>query len=281
MRAAASAAAPPTNAAPIVKWAGGKTRLLDELIARVPSTFGRYFEPFAGGAALFFRLAPRCAVVADRNPDLISMYEAVSNHPEEVIKLLRAMRAAHCKSHYYATRDAWNGTTMTHDISRAATFIYLNKTCFNGLWRVNQRGEFNVPMGRYVDPPICNPDAIRAASKALSRAQLRCLDYAESIADVAPGDFVYLDPPYDGTFTDYTAGGFDDISQARLAANVHALVKLGCKVMVSNSDTPLIRRLYDGMRIDVVKCARAINSKADKRGAVDEVIITAGYEVAL
>lgn len=267
------------RAAPIVKWAGGKTRLLPELIARVPDQFERYYEPFAGGAALFFRLQPYSAMLGDANRDLIATYEAVCRYPEEVIGVLRGYQDAHCEEVYYGVRCDWNDGHLTEPIVCAAAFIYLNKTCFNGLWRVNRAGAFNVPVGRYTNPPICAPDAVRAASAALTGAQLRCGDYAMTAADARRGDFVYFDPPYDGTFVGYTGDGFGAEQQERLALTVRLLVSIGCKVMVSNSDTPRIRELYDGMRIDVVRCPRAINSKTSKRGAVDEVIVTAGYEV--
>lgn len=276
-------------AAPIIKWAGGKTRLLPELLARMPERFKRYYEPFAGGAALFFRLAPEPAVIGDENTDLIKMYTMVSRDVASVIRRLAHHRAAHCEAHYYATRDRWNNSHQPRwsdvrwSISRAADFIYLNKTCFNGLWRVNRDGAFNVPIGRYSDPPICVPEALRAASVLLGHTTLRCGDYRDTVADARSGDFVYFDPPYDpvaltANFTSYTADAFDPDHQRALADTARALVARGCQVMLSNSDTPFIRSLYRGFCIDRVKCGRSINSNAAKRGAVDEVIVTGGYE---
>ncbi len=271
--------------APIVKWAGGKTRLLDELYARLPTGFGRYFEPFAGGAALFFRLAPTLpvlpvsAVIADANFDLVTMYRAVAINVETVIERLLAHRNRHCERYYYETRDRWNGERATWpDEERAAVFVYLNKTCFNGLWRVNQSGGFNVPMGDYKNPRILDPDALRAASEALSRAEIACSDYRDSVAAAGPGDLVYFDPPYvpageTANFASYTADGFGADDQRELAAFAGSLVERGCHVLLSNSDTPFVRSLYQGWRIDRVQCNRAINSKATKRGDVDEVII--------
>jgi DNA adenine methylase len=165
---------------------------------------------------------------------------------------------------------------------RAATFIYLNKTCFNGLWRVNRSGAFNVPIGRYVDPPICVPDALRNAQAILGRAELRHGDYRAAVADAARGDFLYFDPPYDpltptASFTSYTIDAFGAEQQRELAETARMLVGKGCRVMLSNSDTPFIRSLYKGFKIDRVKCARAINSNAAKRGDVDEVIVVGGY----
>ncbi|HEY0482110.1 MAG TPA: DNA adenine methylase [Kofleriaceae bacterium] len=271
-------------AAPVVKWVGGKTKLLPALLARMPGRFARYYEPFAGGAALFFRVAPERAVLADSNPDLIGLYTCLTRDVAGVIRKLEHHRAAHCEAHYYATRTRWNDRELSwSSADRAATFIYLNKTCFNGLWRVNRAGSFNVPIGRYTDPPICVPEALRAASAVLSRATLRCGDYRAAVADARRGDFVYFDPPYDpvaptANFTSYTSDAFGPDHQRELADTARALVARGCQVMLSNSDTPFVRSLYRGLRIDRVKCTRAINSNAARRGEVDEVIVTGGYD---
>jgi DNA adenine methylase len=274
---------PVSEAGPIVKWVGGKTRLLPELLARLPERFGRYYEPFAGGAALFFRVAPRRAVLADSNADLIGLYTAVASDVAAVIRRLEMHRTQHDESHYYEMRTRWNDRDVSWSTpERAAAFIYLNKTCFNGLWRVNRSGAFNVPIGRYTDPPICVPSALRAAQDVLSRAELRCADYRTAVADAKSGDFLYFDPPYDpvaptANFASYTADGFGPDDQRALADTARELVARGCKVMLSNSDTPFIRSLYKGMRVERVKCARAINSNAAKRGDVDELLITGGY----
>jgi len=271
------------TASPIIKWVGGKTKLLPQLLARMPEKYNRYYEPFAGGAALFFRLAPKKAVLADSNHDLIGLYTAVAKDVSAVIRRLQMHREAHDEAHYYETRTRWNDREVSWSTpERAAAFIYLNKTCFNGLWRVNRSGAFNVPIGRYTDPPICVPEALRAAQQVLSRAELRRCDYRSAVADAKAGDFVYFDPPYDpitptANFTSYTADVFGPEQQAELADLARALVAKGCRVMLSNHDTPYIRTLYKGMQIDRVKCSRAINSNAAKRGDVDEVIVTAGY----
>jgi len=270
-------------AAPVVKWVGGKTKLLPELLARMPERFARYYEPFAGGAALFFRVAPERAVLADSNSDLVGLYTCLAGDVAGVIRRLEHHRAAHCEAHYYATRTRWNDREQSwRSADRAATFIYLNKTCFNGLWRVNRSGAFNVPIGRYTDPPICVPDALRAASALLARSTLRCGDYRAAVADARRGDFVYFDPPYDpvaptANFTSYTSDAFGADHQRALADAARDLVARGCQVMLSNSDTPFVRSLYKGFQIDRVKCSRAINSNAARRGEVDEVIVTAGY----
>ncbi len=274
---------PDPIASPVIKWVGGKTKLLSELIARLPERFNRYYEPFIGGAALFFRLAPRKAVLADTNADLIALYSAIAADADAVIRRLQYHRTAHDEKHYYAMREKWNQFHATwSDAERAAAFIYLNKTCFNGLWRVNRSGGFNVPMGRYTDPPICVPDTLRAAQAVLVHAELRHADYQTSVKDAARGDFLYFDPPYDpltptASFVSYSADGFGPDDQQELGETARKLVARGCQVMLSNSDTTFIRSIYKGFQIDRVKCSRAINSNAAKRGDVDEVIITGGY----
>jgi DNA adenine methylase len=270
-------------ASPVVKWVGGKSRLLPELRARLPERIGRYYEPFAGGAAMFFATAPADAVLGDDNRDLIATYRAIATDVDAVIRRLELHRQHHDEAHYYETRKRWNDAGVSWSpVDRAATFIYLNKTCYNGLWRVNRSGAFNVPMGRYTDPPICVPDVLRTAAIALARADLRNADFRTAVADASKGDFVYFDPPYDpinktSNFTSYTAGCFGDDDQRALAELARELVARGVRVMLSNSDTPFIRSLYRGLRIERVKCARAINSNAAKRGDVDEVVVTGGY----
>jgi DNA adenine methylase len=277
------AAIPAPVAAPVVKWVGGKSKLLPELLARMPRTFGRYYEPFAGGAALFFRLAPRRAVLADRNSDLIGLYRALAHEPRAVIAALHGHRNAHDEAHYYATRARWNDRDREWTpAERAATFVYLNKTCFNGLWRVNRAGAFNVPIGRYADPPICVPETLLAAHDVLARAKLRNADYRTAVDDARAGDFAYFDPPYDpvtttANFTSYTADAFGPDDQRELAACARRLVARGCAVMLSNSDTAFVRSLYRGFHVERVKCARAINSNAAKRGEVDELVICGGF----
>ena len=263
-------------ARPVVKYAGGKTRLVPELVARLPARFGRYFEPFAGGAALFFRLAPERAVLGDSNADLIAMYAALATRVDAVIRHLRRHRDRHGEAHYLATRARWNARAGDA-ADRAAMLLYLNKTCFNGLWRVNRAGEHNVPFGRY---PAFEPDAsnLRAAAAALAQAELRAGDFQAALYDARAGDLVYVDSPYDGTFGAYTTAGFGDAHQAELAFVVRTLAARGVMVMASNADTPRVRALYAGLRLDVVTCGRAISCDGGKRGAVDEVIVTAGYE---
>lgn len=272
---------------PLLKWAGGKTKLLPELTARLPANYGRYYEPFCGGAALFFELQPERAVLGDTNADLITTYRTAAKDPEAVIELIEAHRREHSKEHYAFVRHVWN---LAHGsrapcAPNAAAMLYLNRTCFNGLWRVNRAGAFNVPMGRYSDPLAGISARIRDATPVLARAEIRHGDYRETLLDAQAGDFVYLDPPYDpltptANFRSYTSNGFSAEDQATLAETVRALIARGVQVMASNSDTPFVRRLYSGLRIDRVECARAINSNGTKRGKVGEVIITGGYEAA-
>lgn len=263
--------------APIVKWAGGKRRLLPELRKRVPETFGTYFEPFAGGAALFFALAPEKSVLTDANGALMRAYAAVVVFTEEVCALLEEHRQHHDRHHYETARRVWNGDrSEMSPAQEAALLLYLNRTCFNGLWRVNKRGDFNVPMGDYRDPLAGYIEKVRAAAPLLARADLRAGPYAEVLGEARRGDFVYFDPPYDGTFAAYTADGFDEDDQRALATNARDLAARGVRVLLSNADTPLIRSLYADWKIETVKCGRAINADAGGRGAVDEVLISPG-----
>jgi DNA adenine methylase len=266
------------SAAPIVKSAGGKTKLLPELVRRSPPRFENYIEPFFGGGALFFAIEPRRAVIGDRNADLAAMYQAIESRTLDVIKLLENMQIRHSAEFYGAVRDRWNSGCTAASPERAAEFIYLNKTCFNGLWRVNSHGQFNTPIGSYKSPAICDAPAIFAAAGALAGARIIAGDFRETMAAARSGDFVYVDSPYDGTFTNYTADGFSDSDQAELAFTVRTLAARGVQVMVSNSDTPRVRSLYAGMTIDVVKAGRSINSNGKGRVKVNEVIVTAGYE---
>lgn len=270
-------------ATPIVKWVGGKKRLLGELSQRVPESFERYIEPFAGGAALFYRLAPKRAILSDFNEDLINTYDSIAWNVESVIRRLAHHQRKHGEEHYYKSRTRWNARpSRDTNIDRAALFIYLNKTCFNGLWRVNRKGQYNVPMGRYERPSILDHDGLRAASPLLRRAELMSGDYSKAAKSARKGDFVYFDPPYHpvtktSNFTSYTKLSFGEDQQAELADVAKHLASTGVKVLLSNSDTPLIRKLFKGAQIDTVRCSRAINSNASKRGGVNEVMIRLGY----
>jgi len=266
-------------ARPILKWVGGKARLLPDLMKRVPSKYGRYFEPFVGGAALFFHLAPARAVLSDLNQDLITVYSVLRDDVEGLIRRVTAHSRKHDALYYYALRDRWNAGQIRSSIDRAAAFLYFNKTCFNGLWRVNRDGLFNVPIGRYSIPAICRPALLRAAHRVLSQAELGCWGYHTVLDRAERGDFVYFDPPYDpltktARFTSYTAATFTNDDQRELARISRVLVKRGVHVIVSNSDTPFVRSLYEGFVVARVSCARTINSKVSKRGKINELIIS-------
>lgn len=281
---------------PIVKWAGGKTQLLPELVRRMPEWWRTYHEPFAGGAALFFHLRPRHAYLNDINASLIKTYVAVRDNARGVIHALERRRDAHSERYYYDVRERWNRAaafrsgvqkpTVVAATLIAADFIYLNKTCFNGLWRENASGEFNVPMGRYKNPRICVAEDLYDASDVLRSTHLSSVGFYEATREVQTNDFVYFDPPYDpmsktANFTSY-AGKFRELEQRILAVVAAHLVDRGAQVMLSNSDTKFVRSLYSkssGFRIDRVKAKRSINSSTAKRGAVNEVIITGGYKI--
>jgi DNA adenine methylase len=269
----------PVRAAPIVKWAGGKGRLFAQLEPLLPPGLDarRYVEPFMGGGALFFALAPQKALVSDVNPALVRTYEAVRDEVDAVIAHLRKLARRHDQLAYYATRERYNKAVLS-DAEHAATFIYLNKTCFNGLHRVNRRGEFNVPFGRYTDPRILDEEGLRASSHALSKAEIRVAGFEHLLESARPGDFVYFDPPYapvssTANFTSYASGGFDHSAQTRLRDVYRELDRRGCRLMLSNSDVPSIRELYEAFRIDVVYAARAINCDASGRARVPEVVV--------
>lgn len=271
------------KASPIVKWAGGKTKLLPRLLGRAPSRFGRYYEPFAGGAALFFALEPGAATVADVNPALVTLYRTVVSDLDGLIKVALAHRARHAdEEYYYDVRRRWNDASARSVMSpaeTAGTFVYLNKTCFNGLWRENRRGGFNAPRGDYNNPAVVDEDALRAARDVLARARIEHGSYQDTTADAEAGDFAYFDPPYDplsetSSFTSYAASPFGKTEQRALAEHARALDARGVFVMLSNNDTPFVRDLYDGFLVETAPCGRSINSKGDGRGKIDEVIIT-------
>jgi DNA adenine methylase len=284
---ARAAALAPQGAAPapgpIVKWAGGKSRLLGQLEPLLPHGVAlmRHVEPFAGGAALFFAQRPERALLCDINPALIATYQAVRDRVDDVIEHLSRLSREHELAParaYYRLRERYNRARKLAPAERAALFVYLNKTCFNGLHRVNMRGEFNVPLGRYARPRILNREALLAARKLLQQAELRCTGFPSLLTAARPGDFVYFDPPYEpvsetANFTAYAQAGFGRSDQLALRDVFAELHRRGCKLMLSNSDVPFIRDLYRGFRVDVVAAARAINSDASKRGPVRELVI--------
>ena len=272
---------------PFVKWAGGKSQLLSQFEPYFPAQFRRYVEPFVGGGAVFFhlfrqgRLAGGEALLVDSLQELIGCYRVVQARVEELIaELQRHEPHKHDEAYFYQVR-AWDRSpdyARRNEIERAARFLFLNRTCYNGLYRVNRRGEFNVPFGRYRNPNICPAANLRAASSALQGVRLLAGDFTRVLEAAAPGDFVYLDPPYDplsdtASFTGYTVEDFRVADQRRLADLFRELDRRGCRVMLSNSSTGLIRELYAGYRQVEVQAARVISSKADSRGAIPELLV--------
>ena len=265
---------------PFLKWAGGKGQLLPELAARLPQSFGAYHEPFVGGGALFFELASRGmlsqAYLSDMNQPLIDTYTAVRDQAAKVISTLRQHQIKHDRDYYYRVRAL--DSARLSPAGRAARVIYLNKTCYNGLYRENKSGQFNVPLGQYKNPTICDEDTLRAASRALRGVDVAQRSYTSVLDRVEPGDFVYFDPPYHplsatSSFTSYDRNGFAEDDQRKLRDVFATLARRGVYVMLSNSDTPLIRELYAGFNIERVYASRSINSKANGRGKIAELII--------
>jgi len=259
---------------PFLKWAGGKTQLLSELSEYIPSKFNKYIEPFIGGGAFYFFLNPEKAVISDLNEDLIITYKTVENDLENVINILREYK--HEESFYYDIR-ALRPKNLSK-AERAARFIYLNKTCFNGLYRVNKKGEFNVPYGKG-SGNFLNEDSLRNAQKFLQRTQILHSDYLEILKQYAEeGDFIFLDPPYYpvGKYSDfkrYTKEFFYHEDHVNLKEEFDRLVDLGCQVLLTNSDNPVILDLYKDYEIKTVETRRMISSNPDTRTGKDIIVI--------
>lgn len=274
------------NAKPFLKWAGGKQQLLAQFEAYFPTEFTRYVEPFVGGGAVFFhlwntrRLPDNVhAFLFDTNEGLINTYRMVKNNVDRLIELLARHKEKHCKEHYYTVRN-WDreDDIEISDVGWAARMIYLNKTCYNGLYRVNRKGQFNVPIGSYKNPTIFQEESLRITSASLQHAHLEVRDFRTVVDFAQPGDFFYFDPPYHpvsstSSFTNYTAGSFGDDDQRDLADVFAQLTKKGCLCMLSNSYTPLVCDLYKNFLVNIVRANRNINSKTSGRGSIDEVVV--------
>jgi len=271
-------------ARPFLKWAGGKAQLIDEIVKRLPLDDDpvRYVEPFLGGGAVFFWMRQNLPHVpcriADRNAALVDTYRVVRDSLDALIAALRPHAQRHSPEHYYAVRR----NQPADEVERAARFIYLNRTCYNGLWRVNRGGRFNVPLGRYNNPRILDEPNLRRVSAALQGVEILCKDFEDAVYGCGPGDWVYFDPPYQplsptSRFTAYTPGGFDLDSQKRLARVFELLNREGAFVILSNSDVEPVPRLYERLVprpvLDRVRVARSINSKGDGRGVINELLI--------
>jgi DNA adenine methylase len=277
------------RAFPFLKWAGGKSTVAPRVIARLGAAepASTYFEPFLGGGAVFFRLQPNHAVLSDLNRSLIETYTAVKTNVESLITELDELSPPSTREAYEETRDEFNdlrklgrGGARSDSIRRSALFIWLNHCCFNGLYRENKDGDFNVPFGYYEDAFIFDATNLRMASHALdaAHADLLCADYGTALSSVRPGDQVYLDPPYDpvgetSNFTGYTSLGFGTENQWQLSILVHQLIERGCRIVTSNSPTPDIRELYSDLSHEMVLVPRAINCNGSKRGRVGEMLL--------
>lgn len=259
---------------PPIKWAGGKGQLIGQFGPLFPDRFKCLIEPFVGGGAVFFYLRPPQAFLFDHNEELINFYQVVRDKLE--LLLTDLTRHKNTAEYYYQVR-AQEPAALT-DVQRASRFLYLNKTAYNGLWRVNRKGRHNVPFGRYKNPRIIDEENLRIVSAALKRAGIKHGDFSRVLAVAGPGMFVYLDPPYHplsstARFTSYTADSFDENDQRRLADVFRELDRRGCLVMLSNSDTKFIRELYPEYNITTVTAKRAINCRADGRGLITELVV--------
>lgn len=274
------------NLQPFTKWTGGKRQLLGELRSYMPETYGRYFEPFVGGGALFFDLAPEQAVINDFNEELINAYRQIKNNPAELINLLIKHKENNSKDYYLELRSADRDGRISRmtGVERAARILYMLRVDFNGLYRVNSKNQFNVPYGRYKNPKIVDVDLLYQISEYLNENDVEILqtDFAEAVKDAETGDFVYFDPPYiplneTSSFTSYTHEGFSYEEQIRLRNTFKELTERGVYAMLSNSSSPLVEELYKDFNIYFVEAQRTNGAKSSSRGKISEIIVT-NYE---
>ena len=263
---------------PIVKWVGGKRQLMFELLKNMPKAHNRYFEPFIGGGALFFELQPQNGYISDKNEELINLYSVVRDDVYELIDDLNKHKVT--KEYFLKIRnlDRTEKYNKLSDIQKASRFIYLNRTCFNGMYRVNSQGQFNVPFGNYKNPRIVDTENLINCSKLLKNTEIYCADFSEILNKVQKGDFVYFDPPYvplneTSSFTSYTKDGFDLDMQFKLRDVCDELDSMGVMFMLSNSDTKLVNELYSNYEIKKVFASRAINANGNGRGKITEVLV--------
>ena len=271
------------NLQPFTKWTGGKRQLLGELRSYMPETYGRYFEPFVGGGALFFDLAPEQAVINDFNEELINAYRQIKNNPAELINLLIKHKENNSKDYYLELRSADRDGRISRmtGVERAARILYMLRVDFNGLYRVNSKNQFNVPYGRYKNPKIVDVDLLYQISEYLNENDVEILqtDFAEAVKDAQTGDFVYFDPPYiplneTSSFTSYTHEGFSYEEQVRLRDTFKELTERGVYAMLSNSSNPLVEELYKDFNIYFVEAQRTNGAKSSSRGKISEIIVT-------
>lgn len=263
-----------TATKPILKWAGGKTQMLPDLLPKVPTSYGRYIEPFFGGGALFFSLCPEKAIIADSNPELINLYRQVADNVESVIFYLKQYE--NTSEIFYSVRSLdWEQLSKPE---AAARTLFLNRTCYNGLYRVNKKGQFNVPYGKYKNPKICDAEALYAASSALKKAEIICGDYSLVLEHYAqPGDFIFLDPPYlpiseYSDFKRYTKEQFYEEDHVELAKEVIRLHEKGCHILLTNSNHPLVHELYAPFKIDIIQTKRHISCRGNTRKGEDIIV---------
>lgn len=263
---------------PFVKWVGGKRQLMFELLKNMPKSYNRYFEPFIGGGALFFELQPENAYISDVNKELINLYTIVRDNVYELIEDLSKHEVS--KEYFLEIRniDRTEKYAGLSKVERASRFIYLNRTCFNGMYRVNSHGQFNVPYGYYKNPRIIDESNLLNCSDLLKKTEIICTDFSEILIKVKKGDFVYFDPPYvplneTSSFTSYTKNGFDIDMQFKLREVCDELDSMGVKFMLSNSDTKLVNELYANYEVKKVFASRQINANADGRGKITEVLV--------
>ena len=269
---------------PFVKWAGGKRQIIDKLLMYAPDEFNTYYEPFVGGGALLFELSPKKAVINDSNKELINVYNVLRNEEKfkKMCSILNTYEKNNSEEFYYELRNKDRNKSSfdrLSDYKRAGRTIYLNKACFNGLYRVNSKNEFNVPFGKKTKVNTYDVGNLITVSNYLTMNDIKILnvDFEDSVKDAQKGDFIYFDHPYDSEtsiFNSYTEDGFGKEEQRRLAKVYKELSNMGCYVMLSNNNTTLIKELYKDFNIHIIEAKRSINSNGKKRGKVEEVIIT-------
>lgn len=270
-------------AKPFIKWAGGKQQLLSAFEDFFPQAFNGYCEPFLGGGAVFFHLwntgrLPSRVFLSDSNDEIVNVYLTVRDELEALMRLLYHHERHHNRTYYYGIRNLDREMLLLDPVERAARTIYLNRTCFNGLYRVNSKHQFNVPLGKYENPRIVFPEVLETAHQALQDTRIETRDF-RSITEVAqPGDFIYFDPPYHplsatSSFRSYTSDGFCAQDQQDLAQTFAQLAARGCRCMLSNSHAPFIQELYQGFRVETVQAKRSVNAKGKGRGLIDEVVV--------
>ena len=270
------------GAKPFLQWVGGKRGLIPQYEKLFPQKFNRYIEPFLGGGAIFFHLKATQAVLNDSNPELISAYEAIRDNPLQVVELLELLKARHSIELYNSIRNLDRDLERFSQFNKnevAARMIYLNQTCFNGVYRVNKHGQFNVPIGSSLNRLICDKPTLLKASEALKKTDIHCIDFDKVLIQAKKGDFVYLDPPYFpisqySDFTRYTKEKFHQADQVRLKESFDYLHKKGCKVMLSNSNCDFIKNLYKSYKIHTVYSGRTLNANTSKRGKISELVVT-------